>query len=206
MDADDRAVLRAAQDLKDAVHALGAQLTSTAVSADELARLTAAVTELTASVDGPDRAPYWEAGEDELARYRHRSMFVGDLHLGAPSATWEDRPGPGGTPGYALTTTWSNLFQGAPNTAHGGWVAGTFDELLGGVQGLAANGGGFTGRLMVRYRSLTPLNEPLVFHGWIVEERTRRTLTRATCHAGDRLTAEAEALFIRGSVRPQDVR
>ena len=81
---------------------------------------------------------------------------------------------------------------------HGGYLAALFDELLGGVQGRAHGGGGYTGRLTIRYRALTPVDEPLVFTGWITEDKGRRIITAATCRtADDRLTAEAEGLFVR---------
>ena len=54
-----------------------------------------------------------------------------------------------------------------------------------------------TALLKVRYRHVTPVEQPLRFESWVHEERGRRTVTRATCHAGDRLTADAEGVFIR---------
>jgi acyl-CoA thioesterase FadM len=80
---------------------------------------------------------------------------------------------------------------------HGGYVAGLFDDVLGGTQALIEGPTGLTGTLTVRYRSLTPLDTDLVFLGWVDHARGRRILSKATCHAGDVLTAEAEALFVR---------
>ena len=37
----------------------------------------------------------------------------------------------------------------------------------------------------------------LGFEAWVAEERERRVLIRATCHAGETLTADARGLFVR---------
>jgi acyl-CoA thioesterase FadM len=54
-----------------------------------------------------------------------------------------------------------------------------------------------TAILKVRYRQLTPLNEDLRLEAWIAEQRERRLVAKATCHAGDTLTADAEGIFMR---------
>ena len=55
---------------------------------------------------------------------------------------------------------------------------------------------GVTARLKVRYRHVTPLDETLRFEGWLAETRGTRRTARATCHAGDTLTADAEGIFV----------
>ena len=80
---------------------------------------------------------------------------------------------------------------------HGGYVAGLFDDILGGAQTLLDGATGLTGTLKVWYRNLTPLDTELVFTAWVDHVRGRRIHARATCHADGVLTAEAEALFIR---------
>ena len=71
-----------------------------------------------------------------------------------------------------------------------------FDEVLGSTAGLAEQPG-VTATLKIRYRHVTPTDEELRFEGWIHEQRGRRLVVRATCHAGDTLTAQAEGIFIR---------
>jgi acyl-CoA thioesterase FadM len=44
---------------------------------------------------------------------------------------------------------------------------------------------------------VTPVDEELAFEAWIHEERDQRLVARATCHAGETLTAEAEGVFVR---------
>ena len=92
--------------------------------------------------------------------------------------------------------TLNRAYAGPPHGVHGGIVAALFDEMLGGAQGLAPPPG-VTALLEVRYRQLTPVDTPLVFEAWIEDERGRRIVARATCHAGDTLTADAKGTFIR---------
>jgi len=84
---------------------------------------------------------------------------------------------------------------GPPTAVHGGVIALVFDELLGCVN--VVNGvGGFTGTLTIRYRSLTPIGEPIAMRGWIERRDGRKTFTRGTMKLGERLCAEAEGVFI----------
>jgi hypothetical protein len=53
-----------------------------------------------------------------------------------------------------------------------------------------------TGTLTVKYRSPTPLHSELRLAGRLVQVDGRKILTAGTLHAGDRLCAEAEAVFI----------
>jgi acyl-CoA thioesterase FadM len=48
----------------------------------------------------------------------------------------------------------------------------------------------------VHYRSPTPLNEELRLAARLVRVEGRKILCTATLHAGDRLCAEAEGLFV----------
>jgi acyl-CoA thioesterase FadM len=74
-------------------------------------------------------------------------------------------------------------------------VAAAFDEVLGSTQSLAGRPG-MTGRLTVHYRSPTPLHTELRFESRVTQVSGRKTLTHGTLHAGDRLCAEAEGLFV----------
>ncbi len=87
------------------------------------------------------------------------------------------------------------LHEGPPNGVHGGYVAGLFDDILGGAMALGGHNG-VTGRLNVRYRRLTPIDTDLLLTAWIDHARGRRVVARASCRAGDVVTAEAEALFV----------
>ena len=93
--------------------------------------------------------------------------------------------------------TCNQLYEGPPHGVHGGYVAGLFDDVLGGTIRLVEGPSAVTGTLEVKYRKITPLDTELRFLAWVHHESGRRIHSRATCHAGDVLTAEAEALFIR---------
>lgn len=91
--------------------------------------------------------------------------------------------------------TFGAAYEGPPGCVHGGYVAAAFDEVLGSTQSLAGRPG-MTARLTIDYRSPTPLHQELTFEGRVVEVSGRKTYTRGTLHAGDRLCAESEGLFV----------
>ena len=93
------------------------------------------------------------------------------------------------------TATFDSAYEGPPGCVHGGLVAAAFDELLGLVQ-MHAGQPGMTARLVVNYRSPTPLHEELRLEGRVVRVEGRKTFCTGEIHAGDRLCAEAEALFV----------
>ncbi len=86
-------------------------------------------------------------------------------------------------------------YEGPPGNVHGGMVAAAWDEVLGMAQSLSGNAG-FTGTLTIRYRSPTPLYEELVFKAWVDRVEGRKIFTVGECRAGERLTSEAEGIFI----------
>jgi hypothetical protein len=98
----------------------------------------------------------------------------------------------GGVRGHGLLGA---AYEGPPGCVHGGIIAGLFDELLG-VANIVAGVGAMTGTLTVVYRSPTPLYTEL----WLAAHRVgvdgRKVRTVGTLHAGDRLCAEAEGVFI----------
>ncbi len=102
--------------------------------------------------------------------------------------------------------TCNQLYEGPPHGVHGGYVAGLFDDVLGGTIRLVEGPSAVTGTLEVKYRKITPLDTELRFLAWVHHESGRRIHSRATCHAGDVLTAEAEALFIRVDMQALAVR
>lgn len=91
--------------------------------------------------------------------------------------------------------TFGPAYEGPPGCVHGGFIAAAFDEVLGAVQSLSGQPG-MTGTLVVRYRSPTPLHELLRFTGRFERVEGRKIMTTGTLHAGDRLCAEAEGIFV----------
>jgi acyl-coenzyme A thioesterase PaaI-like protein len=95
----------------------------------------------------------------------------------------------------AGTATFASAYEGPPGCVHGGYVAAAFDELLGLVQMIGGQPG-MTGRLIVNYRSPTPLNVELRLVGRVYRVEGRKTFCTGEIYAGDRLCAEAEGLFV----------
>ncbi len=93
------------------------------------------------------------------------------------------------------TAAFGAAYEGPPGCVHGGYVAAVFDEVLGATQSLSGTAG-MTARLVVNFRSPTPLRQELSLVGRLVHHEGRKITAAATLHAGDTLCAEAEALFI----------
>jgi acyl-coenzyme A thioesterase PaaI-like protein len=91
-------------------------------------------------------------------------------------------------------------YAGAPGAPrgllHGGVIALVMDELLG-FANIASGTGGMTGTLTVRYRSPTPVGRPLHMEAHTERVDGRKIHARGSIRHGDRLTAEAEGVFIR---------
>jgi acyl-coenzyme A thioesterase PaaI-like protein len=99
--------------------------------------------------------------------------------------------------------TFGSAYEGPPGCVHGGYLAATFDEVLGGAQSLGGRPG-MTGTLTVRYRSPTPLHTPLRFEGELERVEGRKNFTVGRCYAGDLVTAEAEGIFISVDLSKMD--
>jgi acyl-coenzyme A thioesterase PaaI-like protein len=91
-------------------------------------------------------------------------------------------------------------YVGPPASVHGGVIAALFDELLG-CANLANEVGGMTGTLRIQYRSPTPIGEDLRLEAWVERIEGRKVFARGTIHHGDTLTAEADGVFIQGSMQ-----
>lgn len=129
------------------------------------------------------------AGRDPHAFFDHSPM-LGRANPLAPPLTMRKR-------GMVMEAraTFGAAYEGPPGCVHGGYIAAAFDEVLGSAQSLGGRPG-MTGRLTAHYRSPTPLHTELRFEGWVDRVEGRKTFTLGTLHAGDRLCAEAEGLFI----------
>ncbi len=95
--------------------------------------------------------------------------------------------------------TFGRYFLGINGAAHGGAVTLAFDSILGRI----ANDGRSRARtayLHTDFRSITPIETRLDFRAWWVSDEGRKRIVRAELRDGDRLCAEAEALFV--ALRP----
>jgi acyl-coenzyme A thioesterase PaaI-like protein len=157
--------------------------------ADDLERLARRLDDLTAGsmYEGFGESPL--AGADPHAFFDHSPMLGRANPLAPPVTLWAD--------GNVLRgrVTFEAAYEGPPGCVHGGYIAAAFDEVLGSSQSLGGRPG-MTGRLTVHYRSPSPLRTELTFAAHVVKVEGRKTFTYGTMHAGDRLCAEAEGLFI----------
>jgi acyl-coenzyme A thioesterase PaaI-like protein len=155
---------------------------------------------------------YQDAGEgagpfSPMSRraYLEGSPIRGRLNPIAPPLAIEIVDHPKRGRAIAGSAQLGRAYEGPPHGVHGGWVAALFDEVLGTTQSLT-RATGMTAKLTVRYRHVTPVEEELRFLGWVQEDTGRRIVARATCHAGDTLTADAEGLFLRVDFREVEER
>ena len=119
-----------------------------------------------------------------------RSPMLGSSNpLAPPLDLWEED-------GRIKGRAWFGpAYEGPPGCVHGGYVAAAFDELLGSVQSLSG-APGMTARLVVQYKSPTPLEQELTFDGVIDSIEGRKIFCSGSVFQGDRLCATAEGLFV----------
>jgi hypothetical protein len=86
-------------------------------------------------------------------------------------------------------------YEGPPGCVHGGMIAAMFDQVFN-VANLMLGTAGPTASLRLTYRRPTPLQVPLRFEGWQDRVEGRRVYTRGRLLAGDRVTVEAEGVFV----------
>jgi acyl-coenzyme A thioesterase PaaI-like protein len=160
-----------------------------AAAADELERLADRLDAFPGGslYEGFGEAPL--AGRDPHAFFDHSPMLGRANPLAPPIELWGDGDVMRGR------ATFGAAYEGPPGCVHGGYIAAAFDEVLGSAQSLAGRPG-MTARLTVNYRSPTPLHTELSFEARVVEVQGRKTFTHGTLHAGDRLCAEGEGLFV----------
>lgn len=167
----------------------------TAASADELEAAAEAAEAFTARLgQAPRKRPLWGWAETSTSGDA-RAMFDSSPIIGLANpvaaplrlAVVDDH--------VEGTATFGRQYEGPPGHVHGGFIAAAFDEALGMAQSLSG-AGGMTGRLVVNYRSPTPLYTELRFVGRLDRRDGRKIYTSGTLMAGEKLCAEAEALFI----------
>lgn len=94
------------------------------------------------------------------------------------------------------TVRFSRYYLGGGGAAHGGTLALVFDEVLGRLAGAGGRSRSRTAFLHVNYRSVAPLDTELTVEGSVDKLDGRKIWTTARLWSGDRLCADAEALFV----------
>jgi acyl-coenzyme A thioesterase PaaI-like protein len=171
------------------LHSSRAEASELAPIADELERLAATLESL------PSRSMYEGVLESTLLSqdphvFFDHSPMLGEANPLAPPVRLREEDGV-----IRAMATFGPAYEGPPGCVHGGYVAAAFDEVLGATQSLGGRPG-MTGRLSIDYRSPTPLNTELDFEGRLERVEGRKTFVLGTLHAGDRLCAEAQGLFV----------
>ena len=196
------------RELADEVRSIIGELAANTVPAGKEEHALALARELRALLDGPRRERWYDglmdgtgiqtSIDDPVSPFLAHGAFRGTENPVAPPLVITDEVRPDGTKVKVGHVTLNLAYEGPPHGVHGGFVAGLFDDILGSAQGYVRDPG-VTGRLTVRYRHITPVEEELRFEAWIESDDGKRIVAKSTCHAGggDLLTAEAEALFIR---------
>ncbi len=183
----------AARRTADAIRRLVTGLDGTTASIEHLDELTGVLDGLAAALPDGSAAP-GESDDPTVVyqahRLRERSPFIGRANPVSLPLLMEFGPD-----AVEARPTFGTLYEGPPGCLHGGYIAGIFDEALGAVQTFSGHAG-MTGRLTIHYRSPTPLHVELHLRAWLESVNGRKILCRGTLHAGERLCAEAEGLFI----------
>jgi acyl-coenzyme A thioesterase PaaI-like protein len=157
---------------------------------------------------------------DHLATHPHRDRYVGFAESALADAGQEDPEAQGGghfdySPligrsnplappihvegdeegNVTARVVFGSAYEGPPGCVHGGYVAAAFDEVLGYAETFSG-APGMTGTLNVVYRTPTPLHTELVFRAKITQVEGRKIFVHGTLHAGERLCAESDAIFV----------
>ncbi len=152
----------------------------------------------------PTRTPRQAFGKassaDDRRAFREHSPLTGSCSPIAPPLTLRIETDPAGRRRVVGEVNFGWAYEGPPGHVHGGYVAAIFDELLGFAQTLSGESG-MTGKLTTRFRLPTPLHTPLTLIGTFDREEGRCIYTTGKLYAGDRLTADAEGLFMKLEAR-----
>lgn len=138
------------------------------------------------------------ANAGDVGAFFDQSPMIGLANPLAPPITISQS----GERSALASVTFGSAYEGPPGSVHGGFIAATFDEVLGFVQSLGGNPG-MTGTLTVRYRRLTPLHTELIIEAELLRVQGRKIFTEGRILADGIVTAEAEGLFI--SIDPSNI-
>lgn len=193
----DLAKWKARRRLGDAMRGALAQLFERDLPERELGALAQAIEQFGRGLDHWPRLGYalfrdQNVNAADVMAYYDKSPIIGlATPLSAPVVTYQR-----GDDRVEARATFGVAHEGVPGCVHGGIVAGVFDEVLSFAQP-AQGQPGVTASLTIRYLSPTPLHRELVFEAELTRTEGRKIFAKGLCRAGDTITAEAEALFIR---------
>jgi hypothetical protein len=199
----DSETAQATHQLADALRRIISRLALVRPPVDALQRAAAAASGFADELDRlPQRSTSWEVSEAGLMPrdFVGYSPVSGVNNQIAPPLSMRVIEGADGEHTIEGSITYGPAYEGPPGHCHGGWIAATYDELLGFAQ-LAP---GFTAYLKVDYRRPTPLNRELSLRSWIDRVEGRKRWIRGSCSLDDVVLTEAEGLFV-APTGPQDM-
>jgi hypothetical protein len=191
--------------LADELRVIIAELSAVELADTDLDEALRLARSLRDRVRGPARPRWYESepaagaarGPESGIAYMNQSPVRGELNPIAPPLRVQVVRPAGDEGDYVEgRVCLGRAYEGMADAAHGGWVAALFDDILGAAQSLV-DAAGVTAVLRTRFREVTPLGEELRFRAWVHDRRGRRIVIRATCHAGELLTADAEGIFMQ---------
>ena len=141
------------------------------------------------------RPGWWKEPDTPSVAYRRRSPFSGVENPWSPGMTIEIVEDSDATRAIGEVEL-TKAFGGPPGAAHGGVVAGLFDEVVGALAPSLLDGLPVTAKLSISYRRPTPLHTLLRLEAGAERHGSRRARISARCWAGDLVTATAEALMV----------
>lgn len=183
-----------AQALRSLLDDFSCSMADDALLDDAAARIRTASTLLAGHPSRPAHVRFIEGALTGLGELSELGPFTGRLHPLPPPFRLVlngDR-----AEAYA---TYSHPHQGPPGLLQGGFIAATFDELLGIVQAGVIR---MTVDLQIAYRAPTPLYKELRYTTWLDRIDGRKAYAKGTLHDGDRLCAEASGVFVEPRQRP----
>ncbi len=133
--------------------------------------------------------------DQEIFAFFDHSPLMGLSNPLAPPIVMDYQDDEAGGTQIVARVRFGPAYEGPPGCVHGGFIAASFDEVLGATQSLSGQQG-MTAHLEVDYRSPTPLGEELRMRSWLDRTEGRKIWARAELHHQDRLCAEAVALFL----------
>lgn len=186
------------------VRRIGHALVGQEASEQLLDDVATTLAELTARLDAG------AARRRPIERVGHRQRETTDR--GATIESYDDRPFSGTASPWGVdlevrrvgdeiegTVTLGAAHEGAPGRAHGGIVAGLFDDVFGFVLGVVEEPA-FTGELKVRFERPTPLHRPLLCRGRLASRQGRKLMIEGELidpHNGEGLVvARGAGVFI----------
>ncbi len=96
----------------------------------------------------------------------------------------------------SATVSFGRYYLGGGEAVHGGAIPLVFDELFGTLANFGDRPSSRTAYLTVGFRSVTPLDTELRVTGRVERVEGRKTTVSGQLWHGDRLCADAEALFV----------